>query len=395
MDMHNLPEDLARSGAQSVFSYVRRTAETVPDGVRWQTLSYENEPQYSAALGNGVAGIALFLADYYRLTQDQAARDLAHAGLRWCMSPAQTVEDDGLCGGRAGIGLAWLRVAAATGDREALAMASSIGDTISGRAPGSVTTLYGGAAGEGVFLARLAEQADSKRHLAGAIERGEWLADTAVRDARGYSWTYQTDDEPWYGLGLGPGVAGIGLFFTRLYQVTGDPRWAEVVRQAARTLLDQAQPDRGGLNWAQTLGEAALLRCQLCDGSPGIGLFFAKAAEVLDDPAFLETAKAAAEATYAYGDVRHNASQCHGLSGNAGLFLELFRITREPLWLDRAYDFARRSFAYRTSHPEGETWAADDAEGGYVSPEFLSGASGTGHFFLRLWKPDEVPFALL
>jgi hypothetical protein len=39
-------EPLARAGAESVFGYIERTAEAVPDGGRWQTLSYQNEPRY-------------------------------------------------------------------------------------------------------------------------------------------------------------------------------------------------------------------------------------------------------------------------------------------------------------------------------------------------------------
>ena len=95
-----------------------------------------------------------------------------------------------------------------------------------------------------------------------------------------------------------------------------------------------------------------------------------------------EMAKAAGEATFAYGDVRHNAGQCHGLSGNAELLLELYHVTRDRLWLDRAQDFAGRAQAYRKSGPDGDSWQSDVA--GMNSPGFLDGAAGAGVFFLRL-----------
>ena len=38
-------------------------------------------------------------------------------------------------------------------------------------------------------------------------------------------------------------------------------------------------------------------------------------------------------------------------------------------------------------------WQADDP--GFDSPDLLFGASGTGHFFLRLWRPDEITRPLL
>jgi hypothetical protein len=57
----------AREGAESVFRYVERTAERVPDGIRWQTLSYENQPYYDASVFNGVGGIRLLAPDEVRM----------------------------------------------------------------------------------------------------------------------------------------------------------------------------------------------------------------------------------------------------------------------------------------------------------------------------------------
>jgi hypothetical protein len=224
----------------------------------------------------------------------------------------------------------------------------------------------------------------------------------AVRDGRGLYWPWQVDDPQfatWFGLSFVPGSAGIGHFLLSLALATGEGRWGTLAWEAGQTLIRQAVPDRGGLNWPDTLDGLAAgedLRCQLCHGASGVGLFFVKAHEVLGAtgaPEALATARAAGEATYAYGDVRHNAVQCHGLAGNAELFLELYRVTGERLWLERAYEFARLAFAYRRETPQGEEWQADDP--GCYSPDFLYGAGGTGHFFLRLWRPHDVTHPLL
>lgn len=400
--------ETARMGADSVFGYIARTAQVAPDGVRWQTLNWENEPHYDTSVALGVAGIVLFLADYYRLTGVARALELALGGARWCSSPERTVAPeaewnrDSLVHGAAGVGMAWLRLAAATGERQHLTPAAAVGERLLRKEPGPVTDWQDGATGEGLFLLRLADASGDERFLAGAARCAAWLAGVAIRDERGCYWPWQVDDPTyatWHGLSFIPGSAGIGHFLLSLYQATRDDRWADVARAAGETLRRQAVPDRGGLNWPDTLdgrerGED--LRCQWCYGASGVGLFFAKAHEALGTGAaaeYLATAEAAGETTFQYGDVRRNAVQCHGLAGNAELFLELYRITRRPLWLDRAHDFARRAFAYRTRTPEGDVWQADDA--GYHSPDFLYGAAGTGHFFLRLWRPDEVRRALL
>jgi len=151
-------------------------------------------------------------------------------------------------------------------------------------------------------------------------------------------------------------------------------------------------PDRGGLNWPYVVDSTDAGKIQWCHGSPGVGLFYTAAYELLQDPAHLATARAAGDCVFAGGDIRGNPSQCHGLSGNAELFLELYRITGDALWLDRAHDFARRMLRYRTASPEGEAWQAD--EPGFHSPDFMCGAAGTGHFFLRLMSGGRVPLPL-
>src|SRR5919202_5185190 len=87
-DLRNMNAEaaLAKEGAESVFRYVERTSEEAPEGVRWQTIDYENRPQYDGSAFNGVGGIPLFLADYYRLTKDDRALALARGGAEWTTS---------------------------------------------------------------------------------------------------------------------------------------------------------------------------------------------------------------------------------------------------------------------------------------------------------------------
>jgi hypothetical protein len=194
--------------------------------------------------------------------------------------------------------------------------------------------------------------------------------------------------------GLGHGTAGTGYFLLRLVEATGEAQWRDLAREAADALAAHARARTGaGSNWPRFADEEALSRCQWCHGALGVGLFYAKAYEVIGDPAYLRTAEAAGECTFACGDVRRNPSQRHGLAGNVELFVELHRLTGAPRWRERAHDFARRALAYRTAGPEGDAWQGD--EPGVASPAFMDGAAGTGHFFLRLLDPAGVAMPLL
>ena len=86
MEMAQTLPALAREGADSVFAYVARLARPASDGTWWRILSYDGEWTDNAwGLHTGASGIALFLADYARLTPgplgDQA-RDLAEGARR-------------------------------------------------------------------------------------------------------------------------------------------------------------------------------------------------------------------------------------------------------------------------------------------------------------------------
>ena len=382
-------DTLAREGADSVFQYVRRTAEPTPTGTRWQTLSFEDEPMYSLSPLDGVGGIALFLADYARLTGSDEARRLARSGLEWCASdehqssPLWHYMGTPTIAAQGGLVVAWLRLAAA-GDTDALDRAAALARTFHGRPLGPMTEYLYGEAGTGVALLRAYHATGDRAHLDEAIRIGAWLDDVATResDRDALSWPSALEGpRRTFMLGFMHGTSGVGYFLALLHQADPSDRWAGPIRGAATYLREHAVEDRGGLNWPRTPGDEAD-RCAWCHGAAGVGRFWTEAYAALREPSFLETARAAAECTYAYGDYRSAAIQCHGLSGNAELFLELYRLTSDQRWLTRAEEFARQCFTYRLETPEGDAWQTDVP--GNTSPDYVYGATGPGHYFLRL-----------
>jgi lantibiotic modifying enzyme len=398
---------IAEDGVRSVFGVLERKAERQADGIRWQTLDWDNEPHYTPAIFIGTGGISFFLADYFRVTGERRALELADGAVRWCASPSRDAERNpewdwcrnGIMRGRSGLGLAWMTLAAASGDRAHLAHAAAIGTALLREPIGPVTDWQDGAAGEALFLLRLGEATEDERFVEGAVARAAWLESVAVREDGGCVWPWQTDHKEyanWRGLSFVPGSSGIAYVLACLYARTQDERWAVLVRAAAETLRREAREDKRGLNWPDTRGgfeRGELRKCQWCYGASGVGLFLCKAYTVLGDDDLRRLARAAGETTYAYGDARRNPCLCHGLAGNASLFLDLYAATGNGVWQERAGEFARLIARYRQATPEGDEWQSDDP--GCHSPDFLYGVSGTGHFLLRLWQPDVVQRAPL
>ena len=394
-------DELLREGADSVLQYVRRAAERTPTGTRWETLSYEDTPFHSPSPLDGVGGIALFLADYARLTGNDEARQLSRSGLEWCASdehqsqPWWDYMKTPTIAAQAGLIICWLRLAAA-GDPTALDRAAALARRLHGRQLGPMTEYLYGEAGFGVTLIRAYYATGDRTHLDEAIRIGAWLEDVATREAAqgadALSWPSALEGPRRnFFLGFMHGTSGVGYFLALLHRADPSDRWASLIRGTAAYLRAHAVEDRGGLNWPRTPGDAAT-RCAWCHGAAGVGRFWTVAHAAVSDPSFFEAAIAAAECTYAYGDYRSAAIQCHGLSGNAELFLDLYRQTSDQRWLDRAEEFARLCFAYRLKTPDGDAWQTDVP--GNTSPDYVYGGTGPGHFFLRLLERGATPWAL-
>ncbi len=379
--------------ATSVGEFVISRAETVEDGVRWETIGYGGEPEYSTHVYSGVSGIVIFLADLCRITKDGRVREMAEAGGRWVDRTARARAGGGvgkypgLFAGFAGHGLAFLKLAEATGAqfwmRQAVERAEAIkADDL------STPDLILGAPGTGIFLLRMYRATDDAKFLQRAVRLGENLVGGAMRGEGGIYWLNDAGEGVRKSIGPAHGVAGVGLFLADLLRLTGRDDFRETVLGSAAWIRGRAMATEFGIGWPRFEGDAESPRVQWCHGSPGVGLFLVRAFEETGEAWIGELATTAAEATYRAGDVRGNPSQCHGLAGNGELLLEMARVFDGREWAVRAVEFGRLAAGYRESVDGVVRWPSD--EPGDYSLDYMMGASGTGHFFLRLAEPEEV-----
>ena len=232
-------------------------------------------------------------------------------------------------------------------------------------------------------------------YLQGALRCADWNSQHLRRDALGTHCLVDPGRLAFGGtpyLGLSHGIAGVAYFFAVLFETTKDERWKNIAEELLRTLTQSAQEDHGGLNWAGRLGEGGLTRCQYSHGASGVGLVFAQVARIFVDDELLAVALRAGEAAYHYGDHRNNPTLCTGLAGSGELFVELYRQSKDILWLTRAQEFARLASAYKARIGKQDYWPTDTPN--LYSADFTYGVSGTGYFFLRTYAPLEydAPF---
>ena len=383
------------NGPDSVYGFIRRSAERDGGSCRWRTVDYGNKPQYDASLFNGVGGIPLFLAAYGRRRGNAEALELAQAALEWCADPAREGSVRGLCIGKAGAAFTAWRTGLQDASPRIAALCERVTSSILDEDPGPFTDMLGGAASNGWYLLAVWQRTAEPRLLAGAERCGEWLLEQMTRDGSGCHCLPRPDG----GFGTVPytgfahGISGVAFFLAALFEASRDERWKHASLELFDTLIADARPAHGGWNWTPLLGTGELSRCQWSHGAAGIGPAFLRAWEMLDEPRLLHAARLAGEATYHYGDHRLNPTVCTGLASGGELLLELFRVTGEEAWQLRAREFCEKILSYRAALPEGDAWPTD--EPGLFSPDFLFGGSGTGYFLLRCESAEELPSALL
>ncbi|KAL0913247.1 hypothetical protein M5K25_016691 [Dendrobium thyrsiflorum] len=123
-----------------------------------------------------------------------------------------------------------------------------------------------------------------------------------------------------------------------------------------------------------------------CHGAPGITLTLVKAAQVFGDERFFKAAVDAAEVVWNRGLLRR-VGICHGISGNAYVFLSLYRLTGNAEYLYRAKAFG--CFLLDRAH---QLVSTGQMHGGDHPLSLFEGQGGMAYLFLDMTSPTESRF---
>ncbi|KDP24150.1 hypothetical protein JCGZ_25807 [Jatropha curcas] len=123
-----------------------------------------------------------------------------------------------------------------------------------------------------------------------------------------------------------------------------------------------------------------------CHGAPGVALTLVKAAKVFGVDEFLQAAVDAAEVVWNRGLLKR-VGICHGISGNAYVFLSLYRMTGNLEFLYRAKAFT--SFLLDRAH---KLISAGEMNGGDSPYSLFEGIGGMAYLFLDTTEPSESRF---
>jgi len=360
---------------------------------------------FGPELYSGTSGIALFLAQLHRWVPDRIVAQTARGALRQALSRADEIPPElrhGLYSGWIGIALALLAAAPLLDEpsleREALRLVDAQrGHDLD---PMSLDVI-GGAAGAILGLFAIDARLGGDRYLDEARRLGEHLLRNARRTDEAWSWTTMPPLAPEQKdlTGYSHGTAGIALALLELFVRTNDARFLEgavggfAYERRCYSAEQQNWPDFR--SFASPNPQQPGYSLAWCHGAPGIGLSRLRAFALTKDETYRREAEAALSGTYrplATPTAADGYSLCHGLGGNAELFLVAAEAFGEERYRGVAEAVGDRGI--QAVHQPRNPWPCGVVSGG-ETPNLMLGTAGIGYFYLRLFDSGAVPSVLL
>ncbi|XP_017154539.1 lanC-like protein 3 homolog [Drosophila miranda] len=125
---------------------------------------------------------------------------------------------------------------------------------------------------------------------------------------------------------------------------------------------------------------------QWCHGAPGVVYLLAKAYLIFKEYKYLQAIERAADHVWRRGFLRKGPGICHGVAGNAYVFLLLFRLTHATIYLYRAHKFM-------------ELLTSDEFKQKARVPDrphsLYEGVAGTVCYLVDLLEPEEAYFPFM
>jgi hypothetical protein len=413
------------SEARLIGEQLLSQAEYDANGIAWKTMSVNPKDskavrwQKTESIYNGVSGIALFLLELYRQTQDSRYLEMVQESLRWVAHYCDTNPSNNYAffTGRMGVAYAFSRMAHVTGDTCFLEKALSIARLCEAflHRPHVVDDLINGTSGTLLGLLHLHATTGEPWLLNSINVSIQYLLQKAHHGPLGLYWDRLPNVIS--GLcGMAHGAAGVGFVFLEVGRYFQNDAFYQVARQAFLYESHFYNPQKK--NWpdmrkgvydredyeqhrtAYLAGDADFFVTSgdmnaWCHGAAGIGLTRLRAYELLGQDVYKQEAQIAIEKTV-LTDLTSSSPifvLCHGKGGNAELFLEAYRLLKDTHYLALATEIARRALAYKkenTCYMSGYYFVADGED-----YSLFMGSTGIGYYYLRLLDPVGTPSILM
>ncbi|MET8586389.1 class IV lanthionine synthetase LanL [Streptomyces collinus] len=314
-----------------------------PDGESrlWpvSTLAGETGP---CTVQQGAAGVLAVLTRYFELTGDPRLPEVISAAGGWIVARSDTRSiRPGLHFGGRGIAWALYDAGRAVADRRLVDHALAL--ALAPVEPTPSHDVTHGTAGSGLAAVHLWQRTGDARLAGLVVDAADRLAAAAQREPAGVSWPVPAEAVSQEAgkryLGFAHGSAGIGSFLLAAADVSGRPEHLELAVAAGEHLMAHAVRVGEGVQWPAQATDPPTAP-YWCHGSAGIGSFLIRLWQRTGEDRYAGLARGAAHAVMERAS-RAAVAQCHGLAGNGDFLLDLADATGEAAYRAMAGHLAR------------------------------------------------------
>ncbi|MGD8778119.1 MAG: lanthionine synthetase LanC family protein [Ignavibacteria bacterium] len=393
----------------------------------WYVMSPDRENRSSkqakkelaeGAVYQGASGIALFLIELFKFTNDEKVKDCIKGALTYAFDKGKELNKNsfGFHSGRIGIAYALFNAGKAFNNEELLKEAIELIEPMSDYTEKDYgIDVIGGAGGAIQPLLRMYEHLNDDAFLNLAVKLGDNLINIANMEPGGFSWGGSNSNYRSL-CGYAHGAAGIGHALLELYNFTLDGKYLFAFERSV-DYENQFYSDEN-LNWPdfryselseyiyeerveelkEVLRQNSLPPYEIkymnawCHGSPGIALNRLRAFELLGDDKYKSDAINAIKGTVKSftSSNRHNYSLCHGIGGNSDALIYGGRLLGSLEYIEKAKGLALKGIE---SYEEKNIPWPCGTMGSVSDPSLMLGEAGIGYYLLRLYSQD-VPLVL-
>ena len=395
--------DMAKSlenAAGKIIDWIARTAIATKEDINWLGIQFYSDEKWSIKplgmyLYDGVAGIALFLAEYTKNFRHEKAVYLLELLKKKMFRYTDKVRLDfmdldrkgqeipgnyrtGLLDGEGSLVQAYVLLYRITGDMEFLSYAQKHFEVVEMIAQQDQYYDYlSGNAGTIINAAGLFELTGKREYREFAVQTEKNLWSHAVKMKVGYGYKTAGDHAPL--AGIAHGNSGFLMAYAKLIELAGDNGYSE---KANELLLyeDSLYSEEKG-NWFDLRREEQeKVMNAWCHGAPGILLSRLQLSKVMDSEIVIGDIKRAAEALFVQKPGNH-ICLCHGIAGNLLIMNDYLKEYDNRGYRERYYNMLQ-GFLQNL-----------DAAGmqiplEYLNPAFMNGISGVGMALIQIYKND-------
>ncbi|MBL6449545.1 hypothetical protein JMN32_24750 [Fulvivirga sp. 29W222] len=420
MDRNKYLEEAIRIGDE-----ILRRVEKTDEGYVWKTMTstgdFEIQWVVSESLYSGTAGIVYFFLELHRRTNDDKYLEAVTEGARWLENYCATnsTEYYAFYTGRMGVSYLMLVLADYLKDESYKAKALKIAEGCEAflHTSRKVDDLINGYSGALLCLLHLHAATGDEGVLKNIESYTRRLIERANITPHGFYWDRVGTNIK--GLcGFSHGASGIGYVFLELGKYFDNESFYWIAKRAfayenhffheefknwpdfRRGFYDEKTLNENRDKYLNGEKDYFLLPGDMsawCHGAPGIGLSRIRAYEVLKDDIYKRDIDRAVEKTgIATLDGEMSVASCilcHGIGGNAILFLEAARVLGDTTYIDMARQAGDRALDYvaeKGKYLSGYSFAGTDND---IS--LFMGDSGIGYFYLMLSDEKQEKASIL